>query len=283
MTDTPDFLAASPERAVIAVTGAEAKTFLQRVVTNGPEGVSPGRAMASSLLTPQGKILADFIFLDDGEGGVFIDAPASEADMLVKRFTLYRMRADAVIERRDDLGVIVARGSGEAELAAVALAHAPDPRNRDLGRRAIAPAGGPDDQNGAYHGARIAAGVPEFGADYGGGEVFSTDVNHDLLSAIDYRKGCFVGQEVASRMHRKGGVRKRTLRLGFDGEAPAAGATVEAGGVAVGEITSASGALALARVRVDRLGKALADGAAATADGREAAVLDDLSTLAASR
>lgn len=249
---TSDFLTALPGRAVIAITGEDARSFLQRVITRGPEGLAPGGAMFSALLTPQGKVLADFILFDDGEGGLLIDAPASEAAGLVKRFSLYRLRARADIALRPDLGVAGARGEGEAELRTVALAAAPDPRSASLSLRAIVPAGGPEDEAG-YEAARIAALTPEFGRDYGPAEAFSTDVNHDLMAGIDYRKGCFVGQEVASRMHRKGGVRKRTVRLDIDGPAPFVGTAVTAGEAPLGAITSSFGNQALALIRVDRL------------------------------
>jgi hypothetical protein len=280
-----DFLTTLPARAVIAITGDDARSFLQRVITKGPEGLSDGGAQFSALLTPQGKVLADFIVFDDGEGGLLIDAPLSEAPALVKRFSLYRLRAKAEITVREDLAVAAARGEGETELKTVALAAAPDPRNAALGLRAIVPAGGPGDEADAYHRARIAAGVPEFGADYGPGEVFSTDVNHDRLGGVDYKKGCFVGQEVASRMHRKGGVRKRTLRLGFDtnspeGRAPERGAPVMAGETPLGEVTSSAGGTALALMRTDRAARALEAGEAILAGGTPARLLDDAQALA---
>jgi len=279
-----DFLTTLSARAVIAITGDESRSFLQRVITKGPEGLPKGGALFSALLTPQGKVLADFIVFDDGEGGLLIDAPFSEAEGLVKRFNLYRLRAKAEITLRDDLAVAAARGEGEAELKTVALAAAPDPRNPALGLRAIVPAGGPGDEADAYHAARIKAGVPEFGADYGAGEVFSTDVNHDRLGGLDYKKGCFVGQEVASRMHRKGGVRKRTLRLGFDiagpeRGAPGRGAPVTAGETPLGELTSSAGGNALALIRTDRAAKALEAGEAILAGGAPARLLDDPATL----
>ncbi|MEQ8403915.1 MAG: hypothetical protein RKE49_02375 [Oceanicaulis sp.] len=275
-----DFLTALPDRAVIAVSGEDARTFLQRVITKGPEGLASGGALFSALLTPQGKVLADFIVFDDREGGLFFDVPASEAESLVKRFTLYRLRAKAEIALRDDLAVAAARGEGEAELKTVALAACTDPRNPELGLRAVVPAGGPDADIGAYHAARVAAGVPEYGADYGAGEVFSTDVNHDRLNGIDYKKGCFVGQEVASRMHRKGGVRKRTLRLAFDGEAPARGAAVTGGETPLGAITSSAGPHALALLRTDRAAKAIEAGEPISAGGAAARLVDDPETLA---
>lgn len=272
-----DFLTALPGRAVIAITGEDAKSFLQRVITKGPEGVEPGAAMISALLTPQGKVLADFFLFDDGEGGLLIDAPACEAEALEKRLTLYRLRAKARIERREDLAAAAARGTGEQELTTIALAAAPDPRSPGMGLRAIVPAGGPED-DGAYEAARIAAGLPEFGRDYGPGEVFCSDVNHDLMNAIDYRKGCFVGQEVASRMHRKGGVRKRTVRLSVEGGA-APGDPVTVGETPLGAVTSAHGDQALALIRIDRAARALENGAAIAAGEKPARFQDDVTKI----
>lgn len=275
---TQDYLTALPHRAVLSITGQDARSFLQRVLTQGPEGVTPDQALLSALLTPQGKVLADLIIFDDGEGGLLFDLPASEAETLLKRFTLYRLRSDAAIEQREDLSVIAASGEGEAELRTVALAASLDPRNPAIGWRAIAPAGGPASDLDAYHAARIKAGAPEMGADFGSAEVFSTDVNHDLLGGIDYKKGCFVGQEVASRMHRKGGVRKRSLRLSTQTPAQP-GDPVMAGDVSLGAVSSAASTCALARVRVDRLKDALSEGASLKLRGAPARVIDDLDTL----
>ena len=278
MSEPTVFLTALPDRAVISITGPEARSFLQRVITHGPDGLGEGAAQFSALLTPQGKVLADFIMFDDGSGGVFVDAPASELGSLIKRLILYRLRADARIEARQDLEVAAARGDGEAEMGTVALAAAPDPRCRTLGLRAIAPAGGPADDLAAYRLARIQAGVPEFGADYGPAQVFSTDVNHDLIGGINYKKGCFVGQEVASRMHRKGGVRKRTVHVAAD-EALKPQAPLFAGDMEVGAVTSSCEGHSLALVRVDRLSKALESGGNLHADGVPARLMTPLSTV----
>lgn len=253
MNETP-FLTTLPRRAVIAITGADARDFLQRVVTNGPQGVEPGKALASSLLTPQGKVLADLMFFDDGAGGLYVDVPVSEAEGLLKRFTLYRLRAKAELALRDDLMVAAARGREAADrLEALALSAASDPRDGRLGLRAILPVSSAiPDQAASHDAARTALIVPELGADYAPAAFFSTDVNHDLLNAIHYRKGCFVGQEVASRMHRKGGVRKRTVRVNADA-ALEAGAPVMAGEVPLGEMLGVSGGEGLALIRVDRL------------------------------
>jgi folate-binding protein YgfZ len=279
MSSTQDFATTLPDRTIIAITGEDARSFLQRVITRGPQGLTPDTAQFSALLTPQGKVLADFILFDDGKDGLLIDVPASEADGLIKRFTLYRLRARAEITLRDDLAVAAARGEGEEDLRMVATALATDPRSDALGVRAAVPAGGPTSDLPDYHAARIGAGIPEFGHDYGSSEVFSTDVNHDLIGGVDYKKGCFVGQEVASRMHRKGGVRKRTLTLAFEGEAPIARSAILAGEVEVGSLTSSQGNLALGLVRVDRLLKVLDGGAMITVSDQPAKILTDMSSL----
>lgn len=271
------FLTSLPERAVIEITGAEAKSFLQRVITQGPQGVEPGKAMASALLTPQGKVIADLVLFDTGEGGLYVDIPGAQAEDLLKRFKLYKLRAEAEIGLRAELAVAQARGEEEDDLAAVAHAIAPDPRSGHMGRRAIVNAGGPVEQE-AYDAARIAACLPECGKDYGPSEVFSTDVNHDLIGAINYKKGCFVGQEVASRMHRKGGVRKRTIRLAAD-MILKKGTPVAVGETEIGEITSALAGRALARVRIDRLKAGIADNDIPHADGVRLEVIEDLGAL----
>jgi len=273
----PAFLTALPNRAVIEITGADARTFLQRVITKGPAGLEPGRAQFSALLTPHGKVLADFFLFDNVEGGLFIDLPASEAEALLKRLSLYRLRADASIAPRTDLAVAQARGEGEAELATLALAISPDPRSAQMGQRAIVPAGGPVDED-EYEAARIGEGLPEFGKDYGPAEVFPTDVNQDLMAGIDYKKGCFVGQEVASRMHRKGGVRKRTVRVSAD-NALETQAPVSSGETPLGTITSTAGKDALARVRLDRLKAALERNETPESGGCSLEITQDLDTF----
>lgn len=258
---TPDdFLTRLPHRAVIAITGPDARDFLQRVVTNGPQGTAPGKALGSALLTPQGKVLADLIFLDDGAGGLFADVPLSEAESLLKRFTLYRLRAKAELALRGDLAVVAA--SGESALPGEVLAAAPDPRAEGAGWRAIvATADGLPAALDSYDRARWRAFITEMPVDYPPSELFSTDVNHDLLHMIDYKKGCFVGQEVASRMHRKGGVRKRTVRVSGE-RVFEPGLPVMAGETPLGEVLSGGQGAGLALVRVDRLEQALASGAA---------------------
>lgn len=228
------------DRAVVSVTGADAATLLSGLVTNGP----PAQAgCLSALLTPQGKILFDF-YLNAAPGGYLVDIAADGADAFVKRLTLYRLRAKVDIVRDE---------------ARVVSLHTTDGARMILNGSQAAPAAkaAPDSD---YHARRIAAGIPEWGADFGSDEVFPMDVNYDLLGGVDYQKGCFVGQEVASRMKRKGAARKRTLVASFDGPAPAKQTPVTAGASTLGHIMSGVDGAALALIRLDRWQAAVASG-----------------------
>jgi hypothetical protein len=230
------------DRAVIAVTGEEARDFLQRVVTCPIADISDGDLRAGALLTPQGKIVADFL-VHGRPDGVLIELPAASAEALAKRLSMYKLRARAEVRVSEDLAVIVGEGT-------------PDPRSTALLPRSIRPRAeteGIAAGDAAQVEAEIAAGVPAFGRDYGDADVFPTDVNLDLFGGIGWKKGCFVGQEVVSRMKRRGTIRKRTVRLDFHGSAPAAGTDVALGDTALGTITSSTGSHALAILRLDRL------------------------------
>ncbi|WP_031554984.1 YgfZ/GcvT domain-containing protein [Parvularcula oceani] len=233
-----------PGRAVLSLTGEETVPFLQGLLTANLEKLSSGGVTHTALLTPQGKVLSAF-FVWRREDGVLIDAAPGEAQPLLQRLRLYKLRAKVEIEDVSGRFAVVVSGDGEAA----------DPRLAALGARRLceedAEKGDPD----AYEARRIALGVPEFGADYGSGEVFPMDVNLDALGAVDYKKGCFVGQEVASRMFRKGEVRKRSWRVLGEGPLPK-GAPVTAGGSTLGTVTSSHGGSGIALLRVDRAQRA---------------------------
>ena len=249
------------DRAVLFIDGDEARPFLQGLVTQDITHPDEAGAFFAALLTPQGKILFDFFLVPHG-AGFFIDCAAGAADALLKRLALYKLRAKVSLSRRDDLAVAVG-GFGET-VAAYA-----DPRLGAMPARAIiARSGDLANADEAYDGLRIALGVPEFGKDFAGEEVFLLDVNYDALNAVSYRKGCFVGQEVTSRMKRKSDIRKRTLIARFAGAAPAKGESVIAGDGSIGEILSGGDGRALALVRLDRLKAAESAGFAPVASGR---------------
>ncbi|MEE2525247.1 hypothetical protein V0U79_02640 [Hyphobacterium sp. HN65] len=235
MTQKPSILA---DRAVISVLGSEAHEFLQRVITTDMKLVTPGIIRPGALLTPQGKIICDFL-IHGTDDGVMIDIHADAAEALVKRLTLYRLRAKAEIALRPDLKVIAGDG-------------ATDPRSPDLPLRKIASADGDEAEIPNLASDEITAGIPTFGRDYGEAEVFPTDVNLDLYDGIGWRKGCFIGQEVLSRMKRRGTIRKRSVRVTADNSLEA-GHDILAGDTPIGTLTSASGNQAVGRIRTDRL------------------------------
>ncbi|MFZ5617415.1 MAG: YgfZ/GcvT domain-containing protein [Pseudomonadota bacterium] len=249
-------------RSVIRIAGEDARNFLQGLVTQDVLHIAEGNAVFTALLTPQGKILFDF-FLVPAPKGFFIDCDMTSAAALLKRLALYKLRAKVAISNEPDLAVAIGRLEGSA------FASYPDPRLKELPHRIVIArerdASSADDD---YNLLRLSLGVPEFGRDFEADEVFLLDVNYDALNAVSYQKGCFVGQEVTSRMKRKAEVRKRTLIARFDGEAPAKGTPLMSGDAAVGELLSGRNDVALALVRLDRLKAAESEGIALTADGR---------------
>lgn len=248
------------DRSVLSISGDEARPFLQGLVTQDVLHVVEGAAVFAALLTPQGKILFDFILAPRGEG-FLVDCHAATAPELLKRLTLYKLRAKVAIA--PESGLTVAIGDVRDPIAAFK-----DPRSAQLPSRAIISRADMPSADDVYDAVRIAIGVPEFGKDFAGEEVFLLDVNYDALNAVSYKKGCFIGQEVSSRMKRKGEIRKRTLIANFEGPAPAKGAEISGGDSLVGEILSGRMGGALALVRLDRLEAATTGGQPLTADGR---------------
>lgn len=232
----------APDQAVVRVDGPEAEAFLTRIVTCGLHRLEPGDAMPGALLSPQGKVQHAFIAHRLAPDALHLALPTSGLESLIKRFTLLRLRAKVAFTPVSDLAAQVAPSSDGGLTHRLVDADA-----------AAAPA------PSAYHAARIAAGAPEQDADYGVEEVFPTDVNLDLRGGLDFAKGCFIGQEVVSRMKRRGSIRKRTLIVtAQDGPLTAArGAPItEAGGGAIGSLMSHQDAAGLAVIRLDRLAAA---------------------------
>jgi folate-binding protein YgfZ len=228
------------DRAVLAVSGPEARGFLQGLVTNDME---LGGARYAALLTPQGKILFDFIIVE--RGGVFlIDCAKPVREALQKRLTLYRLRAKVEIAPREDLSVLAAWDSSE-----LADSFA-DPRLPELGIRAITAAA----QNDAdYLSHRLALGVPE-SADFGQDKMFALDAGLDELNAVSFTKGCYVGQELTARMKHRGTARKRLLLVeSLDGTTLVPDAAIAAETREIGTITSVYGARGFGLIRLDRL------------------------------
>ncbi len=262
-TDRPS-LALLPSRALIRLTGDDVRPFLQGLVTQDlAHGPTAGAAIFTALLTPQGKLLFDF-FLRPIDDGFMLEIDADAAPALLKRLAMYRLRAKVAFDPMPDLAVAVEFASTAATELEGVVAFA-DPRLNALGRRIHGPvdvlraAATIDAHLGerVWDAHRRALGVPEFGRDFGSDEVFLLDVNYDALGAVSYRKGCFVGQEVTSRMKRKGEIRKRTLIAQLDGPPPPKGAPVTVGETTLGETMSAgTDGVALAVIRIDKLANA---------------------------
>jgi folate-binding protein YgfZ len=260
------------DRSVLSVSGEDATSFLHGLVTNDVENVEVGQARFAALLSPQGKILFDFfIYRAPAATGAafFIDCPSSVVADLSKRLGFYRLRAKVAIANvSGEKAVAVSWGGEPPSVDGFAFA---DPRDARLGFRAIVPRSvaevlEPSDP-AAYEAHRIAIGAPKGGVDFPYGDAFPHDVNMDLLGGVDFEKGCYVGQEVVSRMRHRGGVRKRIVRVSLAGPAPAVGAPIRSGEATIGSLGSSAGQEALAAIRLDRLADAESAGQALTADG----------------
>jgi len=242
-------------RAVIAVTGPDAKGFLNGLLTQEIETLPPGELRFSGLLTPQGRLLYD-LFAAGTPEGVLLDVAAEHHDAILARLTMYRLRAKVELTSLNLTVFAVWPTTGGFA----------DPRLPALGSRLytrdLAPTATEDD----YDARRLALGVPG-PADWGTDKTYPIEANFDLLNGIDFKKGCFVGQETTSRMKRRGTIKNRMLPITFDGPPPAFGTEVLAGELRAGEVLSGRDGRAMALLRLDRI-----EGANLTVDGRPVTV-----------
>jgi folate-binding protein YgfZ len=256
------------DRGVARVEGPDAPTFLQGLLTNDVEKLPIGQSRYAALLSPQGKILFDFLVFRRAEEAFLLDAPEDRIGDLVKRLGIYKLRAKvSVSDERAGLAVVV---SPEGEPR--------DPRAPELGRRDIiarenAPAPDPA-ARAVYEQKRIALGLPQGGVDFAYGDAFPHDANMDLVNGVDFAKGCYVGQEVVSRMRHRGGVRKRILRVRLEGPVSAPGAPVLDGQLPVGTLGASVGGEALALLRLDRVEDARQAGRSLNVGGVAVTVLE---------
>lgn len=267
-----------PDRGVIKVAGDGARGFLHGLFTADIEKLEPGMARFSALLTPQGKIISDFIVTEapalDG-GGFFLDIERALCIAMVAKLNMYKLRAKVTVEDLSAvLGVLaVWDGSGTTKQG---LSYA-DPRWPALGLRVMLPPhlvpaaaaelGATLVDAAAYEAHRIALGVPQGGLDFSYGDAFPHETDMDQLGGVDFAKGCYVGQEVVSRMEHRGTARTRTVPVRFDGAPPPAGTAVTAGERQVGTFGSAANGRALALLRLDRVSDAMAQGESLVAGG----------------
>jgi hypothetical protein len=236
------------ERAVLSLEGLEAENFLHNLVTADILGLAEGGARYTALLTPQGKILFDFFVVKAAEG-YLLDCAASQLEELTKRLMFYRLRAKVAIAERKDLEVGVSPERPAGMTAYV------DPRTSLIGWRMIAEKGKLPMGTG-YDAARIALGLADSDGDIGSGELFPHEANFDQLGAVSFSKGCYIGQEVVSRMEHRAAARNRILPVTFEGAALPRGAAIKSADKIIGSVLSSAGNTALALLRLDRMAEA---------------------------
>lgn len=284
------------DRALIAIKGVDATHFLQNLITNNIEQLAPPQARHAALLTPQGKILFDF-FVYPAEQGFMLDIAASERAEFIKRLGFYKLRADVTIEDKSDelaLAALWSIAPPDAQMApkdAAALFNAPppnlfpDPRFAPLGYRLFGPkelitqarentnlAQAPLEE---YHAFCIGWGIAEGAKDYSANSFFPHEVNFDQLHGVDFKKGCYVGQEVVSRMHHKTEIRKRLVPIETlsKNTLPGAEADILAGDAKIGTLIGAAQNKGIAVLRLDRAAKAYENNLALYVDEHEVQIV----------
>ncbi|MEA2899563.1 MAG: tRNA-modifying protein YgfZ [Bradyrhizobium sp.] len=267
-----------PDRGVVKVSGEGARDFLNGLVTTDVGLIQPGLGRFGALLTPQGKIVVDFLITEapSGHGGGFlIDCPHALAQSLADKLGFYKLRAKVVVENLSDSLGALAVWDGEPDMKPD-LTFA-DPRGEKLGWRILIPEelapkaasllGADLVDSAVYDINRIACGAPRGGIDFMYGDAFPHETNMDRLHGVDFDKGCYVGQEVVSRMQHRGTARTRTVRLILQDSPPEAGVAIVAGDKPVGTMGSSAGGMGLGLLRIDRATDALDAGTPLTAGG----------------
>lgn len=226
-------------RSVFRISGSDHQTFLQNLVTNDVAKAKDGLVW-TALLTPQGKYLADFFLLAEGDA-LLLDVDGALGPGLAQRLTMYRLRADVTVEETD---ISVARGVGETPAGAYR-----DPRDPSLGWRAY---DGRASEDADWDALRVAAGVPESGIELIPNESYPLEQRFEALNGVDFKKGCYVGQEVTARMKHKTELRKGLARVAVDGATEPGTVIVNEVGKEAGTLYSQSGGAGLAYLRFDR-------------------------------
>lgn len=267
------------DRGVVSVTGPDAEKFLGGLITNEISLLHTAPALYAALLAPQGKILFDFLVVRTADG-FLLDTARDRAGELARRLAMYKLRA--AVEIRDvsadhEVGAVWDGAPAPPDTALGMLVYA-DPRLAALGQRVLARAGTtgvelaaalgvPEAPAERYHAFRIGLGVPEGGRDFVFGDTFPHEALLDQLNGVSFTKGCFVGQEVVSRMQHRTTVRKRVVTVAADEALPSAPLPVLAGTAEIGRLGSVAGTRGLALVRIDRVAEARRDGVPVTIGG----------------
>ncbi len=269
------------DRGVIAVEGPDARSFLQGIVSNDVTKVKSDQALWSAFLTPQGKYLYDF-FLLEHEGALLLDCEVARLGDLLRRLKLYKLRSKVDVSDVSDAWRVAAvwgadaaarlglpAGAGKVVSSGSRLAFV-DPRHAAMGARLLQPVSAappdlPAGDRSDWEALRIRLGLPDGSRDMEVDKAILLENGFDELGGVDWKKGCFMGQELTARTKYRGLVKKRLLPIEKDTEFSEESHTVEQEGRAVGELRSRNGRQALALLRL----QALENEAAMTVEGEE--------------
>lgn len=239
-------------RGWFTVTGPDAADFLQGLITTDLDTLEPGTAAPGALLTPQGKIMF-FFMISKVADGLLIETDADTIDALTKRLTMYKLRAKVEIAKSNETGATVVWGEAPPE------GSAKDVRFAKAGIDLYRLPGGSGSQEG-YDGLRARAGVPEASIDFALQDAFPHDVLLDKSGGVSFKKGCYVGQEVVSRMQHRSTARRRLVTVSAGVALPETGTEIRTGGKVIGALGTVAGDQGLAIIRIDRAGAAMAAG-----------------------
>jgi folate-binding protein YgfZ len=238
------------DRSLIRVAGADAEPFLQNLITTDLAALAEHEARPGALLTPQGKILLDFMVWRDG-ADLVLETDSDQRDSLLKRLMMYRLRAAIDLKAEDVEGVTVSWN----------VARIDDRKDAGFAKAGVDLSRSPGNHGGddpaLYDELRIASGIAISGKDFALQDAFPHDVLMDFNGGLSFRKGCYVGQEVVSRMQHRGTARRRVVTVTGDGALPATGTEITSGGKPLGTLGTVSGKRGLAIVRIDRAGEAI--------------------------
>jgi len=273
-----EFLGILSQRQLIEVSGEEAASFLQTLITTNIDEVDDGGMMAGALLSPQGKILFDFL-VGRQMSHLFLDTHQHVAETLVKRLNLYKLRSKIEIILHEPMPVVICQNHiGTPEQMGKPAKFCFTDKRFNLSNKHIMRLYGVNDiadEQGRqeWDQLRIREAIAESGMDFALGDVFPHDINLDQIGGISFTKGCYIGQEVVSRMQHRGTARRRLMLAYAQTPLPESGTVIEAGGKILGQLGShvemKEGATGLALVRLDRVKMALDKGQSIEAGGVE--------------
>lgn len=229
-------------RGLLHITGEDTRHFLQGLLTNDIEKLSPEKSLYAAMLTPQGKFLYDF-FLYDWQGGIVLEYFKPKAEEILQKLNFYKLRAKIQLQLMDNLWMVVAQWGNN-------LTGLKDPRHESLGLRFITDKKPSGEFSTAeeYNAHRISLTIPEMPGDLISGESFPLPSNFEEIHAIDFQKGCYVGQEVTARSKYRGSIRKKIYTVTFEGSAPPAWTSITRDGKIVGTMLSHSASVGLAQL-----------------------------------